>query len=106
MSDEEEDFALGVETREALDSALYSYMEAVKKALDKHTDEELTAFGGEGEYFRIPYGEFERHQARLEVMYRGLYRRAKPVLDSANFSGAYCFEHDCDARNCREQHGD
>lgn len=106
MNDEEENLSLGVETREALDSALYSYTEAVKKALSKHTDEELTALGGEGEYFRIPYGEFERHQARLEVMYRGLYSSAKPVMDGSDFSGVYCVFHDCDAKNCREQHGD
>lgn len=106
MSDEEENLSLGLETREALDSALRAYMEAVKKALDKHTDEELATFGGEGEYFRIPFEEFERHMARLEVMYRGLYRRAKPVLNNPSFSGAYCCEHDCDAKNCKEHHGD
>lgn len=81
-------------------------MAAVKKALDKHTDEELTKFGGEGEYFRIPFEEFERHMARLEVMYRGLYRSAKPVMDAPGFSGAFCVFHDCDAKDCREQHGD
>src|SRR3990167_6289314 len=100
MSD---DAFLNEETLTALDDAAWEYIRKVKSILEKHTDEELTKFGGGHEEFKSElFDMYARRSARMEVMYREMYRRAKPTLNSPDFSGAFCVFHDCDAKHCRE----
>lgn len=104
MSDEKE---LSEESMLALDEAAWTYMEAVKKILEKHSDTELLEYAGVNpERDSKMFDKFVKFQAKLEVMYRDLYKRAKPTLDRPDFSGAFCVFHDCDAKDCRDKHDD
>lgn len=97
---------LSEESMEALDEAAWTYIEAVRKIIEKHTDAELLEFAEEKVSYRIDFNAYAKRSAYFEWIIRQSLEKAKPVMDAPGFSGVYCIAHSGDMKDCRDQHDD
>lgn len=86
----------------ALNDAAWAYMRRVKEIVAGHSDEELLAFGGKLETVHpmVDFDGFARFEARLEAMWRPVFKRAAEVMDRPGNSGLFCVFHSCDGKDC------